>query len=164
MNPKYYIDSVRRQLDLPPFEKMKEINFLKREFCAAQADGLSMKGLEERLGTPQEAAERIRSRYPEYEHSPLRLFPLALLLGSGLCFGFNLKPFLLTHTGEFARDQVLQALEMTEYIPSADCAAASQSSIAAASSLSYGEILFLSVLGIIIGIYFYFFFYYMPKN
>ena len=164
MNPKYYISSVKRQLDLPPLAKMKEIHFLAREFKAAQADGLSMEDLEHRLGTPQEAAAMIQSRYPEYEPSPLRLFPLALLLGSGLCFGFNLKPYLRTHTGKFARDLVLKTLDMAEYIPSAESAAVSQGSIAAASSLSYGEILFLSALGVFVGFYFYLFFYYSPKE
>ena len=143
MQPKRYMLEVNRYLILPPWHRLQELNHLAREFYAGKADGQSVKEIEERLGSPYEASVAIQSRYPRYQQSLLR-YPFLFLA----CFGawelFWTFVTLKTHLYD-------------SVVLSARAAAASP-------SLTPGKFIFLCILAIAVGLFFYSFFKYVPEE
>ena len=80
MDPRFYLQAVNRRLYLPPWYRLMELNLLAKEFCTGKADGETSEETAERLGTPDEAADEIRSRHRQYEKNPLRFGPLLFLI------------------------------------------------------------------------------------
>ena len=76
MLPKYYLQAVNRRLNLPPWYRLPELNQLAKEFYLGSAEGQTFEDVEETLGSPDQAAAAIRSKYPGYEQSSLRFMPL----------------------------------------------------------------------------------------
>ena len=143
MLPKRYVLTVNRYLILPPWHRLRELNALAREFYAGKADGESNQEIEDRLGSPYEASAAIQARYPRYQQSFFR-YPF-LLLG---CFG-TWELFLTFIT-----------LKTHFY----DGLALSPKAAAASPSLTPGKFIFLCVLAMAVGFYFYTFFKYIPED
>ena len=143
MLPKRYVLTVNRYLILPPWHRMQELNSLAREFYAGKADGQSVREIEDRLGNPYEASAAIQSRYPRYQQSFLR-YPF-LFLG---CFG--------------AWELFCAFITLKTHLY--DSVALSARAAAASPSLSPGMFIFLCILAMAVGFFFYVFFKYIPEE
>ena len=143
---------------------MKEIFLLRREIRAGRADGLSDREIRDLLGDPEEAAAGIRLRYPEYRKSPLRMAPLMLLYASAARLYMEVMS-LLRH-----RAQMITVPVVMEKLGAADLSESSQYVISQTPPagieplFSPAEMIFLCIFGLILGIYFYFFFKYVTRN
>ena len=162
MLPENSVSAVGRMLNLPPWEKHKELNFLKRQFRAGMADGMSEAQIEAMLGTPEEAAEQIRYRYPDYYPSPLRHFATALVGASGVGLYIQIQKIFQRRTRQVLAKQVIKQLEVPDFLTSSEYVIRPKTSAPPVSVLSEEALITLCILGILFGVIFYFYFYFTP--
>lgn len=165
MLAKDYIHSVNFRLKLPVWYRLRELNLLAREIRDyEQENGRSME-IEKVLGTPDETAQRIQFGYPLYESSSLRIFPLFLMIASGVGFLVQLITKVSYMRRNFIRRTVIEALDVPEYLFSPEYVSYPEKAVAAAPAVhSPEEIMLFCGLGVIVGLALYLWLSYVPKK
>ena len=153
MDARFYLQAVNRRLYLPPWYRLKELNLLAKEFCTGKADGETSEETAERLGTPDEAAAEIRSRYREYEKNPLRFGPLVLAI-------LGIKS-VITQAILVIKIHIVQQSELMDYLPEEVARTIERGGPGAL--LTPAELLVMSLLGVVISLMLYFHLKYLPR-
>lgn len=164
MDVNFYISRVHRNLNIPPWHAAKELRELKREFKACQAQGMTDTKIKEKLGEPEEAAAYIESRYPTYHNNPICMAPLVLAFVSGAGLLIELRDKFYHLFGAKTGHEMLLTGEMALYRIDSDEGGYINGPFISAPGYDPEEVMFFCALGLVIGIYFYFFFRYTPEN
>ena len=165
MDVNFYISRVQRNLNIPPWHAAKELRELKREFKSCQAEGMTDTKIKEKLGTPEEAAAGIQCRYPTYHSNPLCMAPLVLVCVSLLGLFIELRDKFYHLMGASTRHEMILAGEIPLYTTYNGAGQGhTNGPFLSAPGYDPEEVMFFCALGLVIGIYFYFFFRYTPDN
>ena len=164
MLAKDYMRSVNFRLKLPLWYRLRELNLLAREIRDyEQMNGRSTE-IEKVLGTPDEKAERIQFRYPLYESSSLRIFPLFLSIVCGIGFLVQLITKLTYMRRNFISHTIIESLDVPEYLFSPEYVSYPEKAAAAPAVHSPEEIMLFCGLGIIVGLVLYLWLSYVPEK
>lgn len=165
MDVNFYISRVQRNLNIPPWYAVKELRELKREFKACMAEGMTDTKIKEKLGEPEEAAAMIQTRYPTYHSNPLCMAPLVLVFVSLFGLFIELRDKFYHLLGASTYHEMLLAGEAPLYrTRNGPGQGYTNGPFLSAPGYDPEEVIFFCALGLIIGIYFYFFFRYTPDN
>ena len=163
MLAKDYIRSVNFRLNLPPWYRLRELNTLAAEIREYEQSSGICTDLENVLGSPDEQAERIQFRYPMYESSSLRIFPLFLGIACGIGFLVQLISKICYMRRNFVAEQVINALEVPDFLFSPEYVSYPEA-ITASPVHSPEEIMLFCGIGVLLGIILYFWLSYIPKK
>ena len=165
MDVNFYISRVQRNLNIPPWYAVRELRELKREFKSCQAEGMTDTKIKEKLGEPEEAAALIQTRYPTYHNNPLCMAPLVLACVSLFGLFIELRDKFYHLMGASTRHELILSGEMPLYtIYNEAGQGPSNGPFLSAPGYDPEDVMFFCALGLVIGIYFYFFFRYTPDN
>ena len=164
MDVNFYISRVQRNLNIPPWYAFKELRELKKEFKACQAEGMTDTKIKEKLGEPEEAAALIQTRYPTYHSNPLCMAPLVLVCFSIFGLIVELRDKFYHLLGATTYHEMVLAGEAPIYRVRTGYGRYENGPVFSFSGYDPEEVIFFCALGLIVGIYFYFFFRYTPDN
>ena len=164
MRGKDYMRSVNFRLHLPLWHRLRELNTLAGEIREYEQNNGSCMGIEKALGTPEEKAQQIQFRYPLYESSSLRIFPLFLAIVCGIGFLVQLITKLTYMRRNFISRTVIEALDVPEYLYSPEYVSYPEKAAAAPAVHSPEEIMLFCGLGIIVGLALYLWLSYVPEK
>ena len=164
MVAKYYMRCVNYRLRLPPWYRLRELNALAGEIREYEQNNGVCTDLENVLGSPEEKVEQIQFRYPFYESSPLRIFPLVLSIVCGIGFLVQLITKVTYMRRNYVGMAVVRALGVPEYVFSSDYVIYPEKAVTAAPVHSPEELMLFCGIGVLVGLALYLWLSYVPKK
>ena len=164
MVAKHYMRCVNYRLRLPPWYRLRELNTLAGEIREYEQNNGVCMDLEKVLGSPEERVAQIQYRYPFYESSPLRIFPLFLSIVCGIGFLVQLITKVTYMRRSYLGMAFVRALGIPESVFSSEYVIHPPKPVTAAPVHSPEELMLFCGIGVLVGLALYLWLSYLPKK